>query len=140
MDSMPPAITISAEPAMMRSWASIVAFMPEPQTLFTVVQGTDLGSLAPREAWRAGAWPRPAGSTQPMMTSLTCGPCTPVSARAASMAALPSSVALTWENWPWKEPMAVRRAATMTTGSDILGLQEDRIAAHSIAAGMVSPP
>src|SRR5579863_110987 len=136
MDSMPPATTILAEPARIRSWPSMVAFMPEPQTLLTVVQGTDFGTLAPREAWRAGAWPRPAGSTQPMITSLICSRWMPVSASAASIAAEPSWVALTWANWPWNEPMAVRRAATMTTGSDIMWLQENRTAAHIIAAGV----
>src|SRR5690242_11940428 len=119
MDSMPPATTMLAEPAWIRSWASITAFIPEPQTLLMVVQGRDLGRPAPRDAWRAGAWPSPAGSTQPMITSESCSFCTPASATAASMAAEPSWVALTFENWPWKEPMAVRRAETMTTGSAI---------------------
>ena len=36
-----------------------------------VVVGTPLGMPAPSAAWRAGAWPRPAGNTQPMMTSCT---------------------------------------------------------------------
>ena len=45
--------------------------MPEPHILLTVVQGTELGRPAPSAAWRAGAWPRPAGSTQPISTSLT---------------------------------------------------------------------
>ena len=49
----------------------MTVFMPEPHILLTVVQGTDCGSPAPIEAWRAGAWPCPAGSTQPISTSLT---------------------------------------------------------------------
>ena len=53
----------------MMSWASIVAFMPEPQTLLMVVAPVASGSPAPRAACRAGAWPCPAGSTQPMNTS-----------------------------------------------------------------------
>ena len=69
MLSMPPDSTISAEPALMMSCASMVAFMPEPQTLLTVVAPVASGSLAPRAAWRAGAWPCPAGSTLPMNTS-----------------------------------------------------------------------
>jgi hypothetical protein len=44
----------------------MAAFMPEPQTLFTVVQRTLMGMPAPMDAWRAGACPSPAGSTQPM--------------------------------------------------------------------------
>ena len=69
MLSMPPDTTISAEPALMMSCASMVAFMPEPQTLLMVVAPVASGSLAPRAACRAGAWPCPAGSTQPMNTS-----------------------------------------------------------------------
>ena len=69
MLSMPPDNTISAEPAVMMSWPSMVAFMPEPQTLFTVVAPVASGNFAPRAAWRAGAWPWPAGSTLPMNTS-----------------------------------------------------------------------
>ena len=53
----------------MMSCASIVAFMPEPQTLLMVVAPVASGNLAPRAACRAGAWPCPAGSTQPMNTS-----------------------------------------------------------------------
>jgi hypothetical protein len=53
----------------MMSWASMVAFMPEPQTLLMVVAPVASGNLAPRAACRAGAWPCPAGSTLPMNTS-----------------------------------------------------------------------
>ena len=38
IDSMPPATTTFAEPALIRSWPSITAFMPEPHTLLMVVQ------------------------------------------------------------------------------------------------------
>jgi len=38
---MPPASTISAEPARIWSLASIAAFSPEPQTLLIVIEGTD---------------------------------------------------------------------------------------------------
>ena len=51
------------------SWANIAAFMPEPHILLTVVQPAASGRPAPRAAWRAGAWPSPAGSTQPIRTS-----------------------------------------------------------------------
>ena len=50
MLSMPPATTMLALPAAIRSWASMTAFMPEPQTLLMVVQGTDWGSPAPSAA------------------------------------------------------------------------------------------
>ena len=39
----------------MMSCASMVAFMPEPQTLLMVVAPVASGSLAPRAACRAGA-------------------------------------------------------------------------------------
>ena len=63
--------------------------MPEPQTLLMVVQPADVGRPAPIAAWRAGAWPRPAGSTQPMITSSTWSAATPACSSAALMAAAP---------------------------------------------------
>ena len=72
------------------SWAYIAARMPEPHILFTVVQPAASGSPAPRLAWRAGAWPCPAGSTQPMMTSSTCSGFKPARSTAALIATLPS--------------------------------------------------
>ncbi len=35
-----------------------MVFMPEPQTLFSVVAPVDSGMPAAIAAWRAGAWPR----------------------------------------------------------------------------------
>ena len=49
----------------------MAAFIPEPHILLIVVQPVPSGSPAPSDAWRAGAWPWPAGSTQPMITSCT---------------------------------------------------------------------
>src|SRR6185312_4300243 len=48
MLSMPPDSTMSAEPAWMMSCASMVAFMPEPQTLLTVVAPVASGRPAGR--------------------------------------------------------------------------------------------
>src|SRR5690606_10912418 len=115
IDSMPPATTTLAEPALIRSWPNITAFMPEPHTLLMVVQPADGGSPAPSAACRAGAWPRPAGSTQPMITSSTWSAATPACSSAPWMAAVPSTGVATPVNWPRKEPMAVRLAPTMTT-------------------------
>ena len=72
----------------------MIAFMPEPHILLIVVVGTEVGIPAPSAAWRAGAWPRLAGSTQPMITSCTSLGCMPESLSAAPIATLPSSVAL----------------------------------------------
>ena len=55
MLSMPPATTTSWLPALIRSWASITAFMPEPHTLLSVVAPVDAGSPAFSVACRAGA-------------------------------------------------------------------------------------
>ena len=91
--------------------------MPEPHILLTVVQGTDCGSPAPSAAWRAGAWPCPAGSTQPISTSLTSSAFKPARSTAALMAALPSCGAVSGAKAPWNPPMAVRAMPTMTMGS-----------------------
>src|SRR5690606_40761107 len=96
-------------------WASMMAFMPEPHTLLMVVAPAASGMPAAREAWRAGAWPRPAGSTQPMMTSSTWWAAMPAWSRAPPMAAAPRVGVGTPVNCPSMEPMAVRLAPTMTT-------------------------
>ena len=93
MLSMPPATMISLVPASSRSWASMAAFMPEPHILLTVVQPADSGRPAPSDAWRAGAWPWPAGSTQPMITSSTLSALMPARSTAAWMAAAPRRAA-----------------------------------------------
>src|SRR6266851_9016631 len=117
MDSMPPATMISLVPEARRSCANIAAFIPEPHILFTVVQPAASGSPAPREAWRAGAWPCPAGSTQPMITSCTSSGEILARSTAARIAAAPSSGAAKAFSSPWKAPIGVLAAATMTIGS-----------------------
>src|SRR2546425_8984019 len=117
---MPPATITSAFPVARMSCASIAAFIPEPHILLTVVQPVLSGSPAPSEAWRAGAWPWPAGSTQPMMTSCTSS--APILARstAARIAAAPSCGAAKLFSSPWNAPIGVRAAETMTIGSDCM--------------------
>ena len=117
MLSMPPETTNSAEPARMMSCASMVAFMPEPQTLFTVVAPVASGRPAPRAAWRAGAWPWPAGSTQPMKTSSTFSGASLARSSAAPITCDPSLCAASGDSSPMKRPSGVRAAETMTTGS-----------------------
>src|SRR5690348_14529564 len=97
----------------------MIAFMPEPHTLLTVVQPVETGRPAPSEAWRAGACPRLAGNTQPMKTSDTSAGAIPDCCNAARMAVAPSVVVGTPVNWPRKEPIAVRLAPTITTESDM---------------------
>src|SRR5690242_15812680 len=122
IDSIPPATTTLAEPALIRSWPSMIAFMPEPHTLLSVVQPVEGGSPAASAAWRAGAWPRFAGSTQPISTSPTSPGAIPDCCSAALMAAAPSLGVGKPVNWPRNAPMGVRLAAAMTM-SDMSGLQ-----------------
>ncbi len=117
MLSMPPATITSAEPALIMSWAKMAACIPDPQTLLTVTASAEFGRPAPSAAWRAGAWPRPAGSTQPMNTLSTCSPLTPARSSAALIAVAPRSVAFTGARAPWKPPMGVRANEAMTMGS-----------------------
>src|SRR5215813_172495 len=117
IDSMPPATTTSKEFVASRSCANIAAFIPEPHILFTVVQPAASGNPAPSEAWRAGACPWPAGSTQPMITSCTWSGRMPARSTAARMAAAPSSGAAKPFSSPWNAPMGVRATETITIGS-----------------------
>ena len=118
MLSMPPDSTIEADPALMMSWASMVAFMPEPQTLLMVVAPVASGSLAPRAAWRAGAWPCPAGNTLPMKTSSIRSGASLARSSAAPITWEPSLWALRGDSSPMKRPSGVRAAERMTTGSE----------------------
>src|SRR5690606_12900148 len=92
----------------------MLALMPAPPSLLMVVAPAAWGMPAPRGAWRAGAWPRPAGSTQPMTTSSTWSAARLACASAPSMAVAPRVGVGTPVNWPRNEPMAVRLAPTMT--------------------------
>src|SRR3954471_16927620 len=114
---MPPATTTSKEFTASRSCASIAAFIPEPHILFTVVHPAASGSPAPSDAWRAGAWPWPAGSTQPMITSWTSSGRMRARSTAARIAAAPSSGAAKPLSSPWNAPIGVRERPTMTMGS-----------------------
>jgi hypothetical protein len=80
--------------------------MPEPQTLLIVVAPVACGRPAAIAAWRAGAWPRPAGSTQPMITSDTASAGTPDCSSAALIAVAPRVGAGTPVNWPSSAPRA----------------------------------
>src|SRR4051794_23604660 len=132
MDSMPPATTTSKEFTASRSCASIAAFIPEPHILFTVVQPAATGSPAPSDAWRAGAWPWPAGSTQPMITSWTSSGWTRARSTAARIAAAPSSGAAKPLSSPWNAPIGVRERPTMTIGSFCMEASFESISARQL--------
>src|SRR5262245_16471702 len=117
MLSMPPATMMSADPAVIRSWPSITAFMPEPHTLLTVVAPVASGRPAPRAAWRAGAWPWPAGRTQPIRTSSMRSGARRARSTAVLITVEPRRGAAIGESSPWNRPSGVRTEAAMTTGS-----------------------
>jgi hypothetical protein len=117
MLSMPPATITRFVPALSRSCASMIAFMPEPHILLMVVQPVAFGRPAPRTAWRAGAWPWPAGSTQPRMASSTSSGFTPARSTAALTAAAPSCGAPSVANCPCMAPIGVRAMEAMTMES-----------------------
>src|SRR5712691_77692 len=115
MLSVPPATTTSASPHRSACAASITAFSPEPQTLFTVWAGTDSGSPALMADCRAGFMPRPAWRMQPRITSSTWSGRTPERRTASFTATVPSSTAETSLNAPPKLPMGVRHPPRITT-------------------------
>ena len=67
IDSMPPATTISASPALIRRSACAIALRPDRQTLLIVIDGTASGRPPAMPALRAGFWPAPARMTWPMI-------------------------------------------------------------------------
>ena len=95
----------------------MAAFMPEPHILLIVVAPAASGSPAPIAACRAGAWPCPAGSTQPIRISSTLSAAIPARSTAAEIARAPSACAGASFKSPRKPPMGVRAAPTMTMGS-----------------------
>src|SRR5471032_3024955 len=120
---MPPATTTSALPASKVSWANMVVCMAEPHIFDRVTAPVESGKPALRKAWRAGAWPWPAIRQLPKYTCSTASGATPARSTAARMATAPRSLAVTLEKSPWKAPMGVRAAPTMTTGSCMVDLR-----------------
>jgi len=91
----------------------MVAFVPEAQTLFTVVHGTESGIPADKAACLAGACQRLEETTLPKNNSLTSSPLIPAFSKAPFMAALPSWMAENDERTPPKLPMGVLTAETI---------------------------
>src|SRR5688572_30327054 len=117
MLSVPPATTISASAHFTACAASITAFSPDPQTLFTVWAGTESGMPARMEAWRAGFMPRPAWRMQPRITSSTWSGRTEARRTASLTATAPRSTADTSLKAPPKLPIGVRQPLRTTTSS-----------------------
>ena len=115
MFSIPPAITTSLSPKAIDWAACIILFIPDEQTLFTVVHGTSSGIPAFNAACLAGAWPTPAWTTWPINTSLTSFGCKLILSRAPLIAMAPKSGADTFDKAPKKLPIGVLTADTITT-------------------------
>src|SRR5271165_4314657 len=94
--------------------ASIMAFMPEAQTLLIVVAGND-DKPANIAAWVAGACPKFADNTLPIYTSCMCSGFNPAFSIADFITMLPNVVAEIPAKLPPKLPIGVRVADTMTT-------------------------
>src|SRR6266481_4176552 len=120
MLSVPPATTISASPDLMACAASMTDLRPDPQTLFTVVAGTESGRPPLIAAWRAGFMPRPACRMHPSTTSSTWSGRTPARRTASRTTVAPRSTAETSLNAPPKVPTAVRQPERRTTSGVLM--------------------
>src|SRR5436190_9197770 len=114
IDSMPPATATAMSPVRMPWSASITAFKPDPQTLFTVSAATWSGSPPRSAAWRAGFCPSPAETTLPMMHSSTMPGSIAARRTASPTTSAPSCVADRDFSAPRNLPVGVRTAETMT--------------------------
>src|SRR5439155_16887900 len=115
IDSMPPATMTSPDPARIASRAIATAFIPLAHTLFTVTAPIRSGNPASSIAWRAGACPRPALITFPMLTSSTSLPWIPARFTASAIAMDPSFTASTLRSARPYLPIGVRHALPITT-------------------------
>src|SRR5919198_441135 len=114
IDSIPPATTTSWSPARI-IWSAIsTARIDDAHTLLIVSDPISIGSPAPTDACRAGAWPAPPCSTWPMTTYSTSSFATPARSSAARMTIEPSSVASLSASPPPSLPNGVRTAETIT--------------------------
>src|SRR5690554_1645223 len=142
MFSIPPAIMMVLVPALIWSWAMMTACMPEPHILLMVVQPLLSGIPAARDACRAGAWPRPAGSTQPMMISCISAGCSPARSMAALMETAPSSGERTELKEPIMPPIGVlaEPAITISLFMFYVLLQRNLIGVLVLLIGLVWAP
>ena len=115
MFSIPPATTTSASPNAIVCAANIIDFIPEAQTLLTVVQGTVFGIPAYIAACLAGACPKPAETTLPIKTSSTISGDKLIFSKAPFIATAPNFVAGIEDKLPIKLPIGVLATDTITT-------------------------
>ena len=115
MFSIPPATTISASPALIRSAAMLTQLRPEPQTTLIVTAGVSIGRPALIEACLATFCPSPAWITHPISTSSTISGLTPARLSASLITIEPSSAAGVLLRAPPILPIAVLTAPAKTT-------------------------
>lgn len=111
--SNPPVTTHPAYPDKIAQVPNEIVLSPEAQTLLIVVQGTCIGIPAPKEAYRAGAYPTPAETTFPKITSSTWLGSKLMEDKAPFIAVDPSSVALIFDNFPKNVAIGVLFPATI---------------------------
>ncbi len=117
IDSVPPAMTHSAMPAMIEAAAIAMVCDPEEQKRLTVTAGTSCGSPARKPAMRATFVPdSPSGVAQPMITSsIVSGGSAGTRRSRSSMTAAAMSSGLVVRRLPRGAlPTAVRTPATIT--------------------------
>ena len=117
---MPPATATSMSPVAIPCAASMTALSPEPHTLLMVRAPTWSGRPAPRAACRAGACPRPAETTLPMMHSSTASGSMPARVTASRTTRDPRSVAGRSLSAPRNLPVGSRTALAMTAARMML--------------------
>ena len=115
MFSIPPATTTSASPKAIVWAANIIDFIPEEQTLLTVVHGTESGIPANIAACLAGACPKPAETTFPIKTSSTKAGSKFILFNAPFIAIEPNFGAGMLDKLPIKLPIGVLATDTITT-------------------------
>ena len=108
IDSMPPATTTRGRRWRSPARASITAFSPDPHTLLMVSAATWSDSPPRSAACRAGAWPRPAETTLPMMHSSTTRGSMPARRTASRTTSAPSCGAVKSLSAPRNLPVGRR--------------------------------
>ena len=105
--SIPPDITNDEFPRRIDSSDSITAFNPDPQTLLIVKHSVLYGKSAPRAACLAGAWPKFADKTLPIVTDSILFLSRLFLVTNSLITHAPKSVAFMELKDPWKAPIAV---------------------------------
>src|SRR5437016_747860 len=127
MHSVPPTRTASFSPAAIDRAPSVNAFNDEAHALLTVNAGTESGTPARCETWRAVLGPPPAWRACPKIVSSIAAGGSPERSIAARAATSPRSAADIDAKAPPNFPIGVRTAERTKTGlTEITLASEDR--------------